>query len=127
MKSFKISSSGNVSRSLGSTLAALNSTQLKVANFSVFLRTAVNAFVLVIFTLHTSTSIVLPAEFAALRMVSLSLERRVSSRDIKATLEKLFWVKREAVVTPMPGPLPMTRRPFDAMIILVRRNLYSSF
>jgi hypothetical protein len=38
---------------------------------------------------------------------------------IKAILEKLFWVKREAVVTPMPGPLPMTRRPFDAMFIFV--------
>ena len=86
-----------------------------------------NAFVLVISTLHKSTSIVLPAEFAALRMVSLSLERRVSSRDIKATLEKLFWVKREAVVTPMPGPLPMTSRPFDAMFERVRGILYCNF
>ena len=52
LKSFKISSSGKVSRWLGSTLAALDSTQVKVANFSASFRTAVNAALLVMSTLH---------------------------------------------------------------------------
>jgi len=49
-------------------------------------------------------------------MVSLSLEMRVLSREMRAILVNFLWANREAVVTPMPGPLPMTRRPSEDMV-----------
>ena len=52
-------------------------------------------------------------------MVSRSLERRVLSRDTRAILVYFLWAKREAAVTPMPGPLPMMRRPFEDMMKFV--------
>jgi len=90
--------------------------QLKVANFSVSFRTTLNAVVFVMSTLHVCTSIVLPADLAAWRMVSLSLESRVLSRDMRAILVNFFWAKSDEVVTPIPGPLPMTRRPSEDIV-----------
>jgi len=72
MKSFTISSSGKVRRSLGSTLAALKCTQLKLANFSVSFKTALKAVVSVISTLHISISTFLFAALTNCRMVSRS-------------------------------------------------------
>jgi len=37
---------------------------------------------------------------------------------MRAILSNFFWAKREAVETPMPGPLPMTRRAFEDILRL---------
>jgi len=118
-KSCKISSSANSSSLLGATRAALNITLEILPNFSTSPRTFSYSLVLVMSTLHVFTSTVFPVAFRESRIVWRSSRIRLLSRAIKATRSNLRAAKRDAVATPIPGPLPMRTRVCELLVDMV--------
>ena len=109
-KSDITSFSSCVSRSLGSTLAALKWIHEISPSSSTFSNVLWKDSVSRISWLNVKTSTSLPTAFADCRTASRSLCRRALSLERRAILLNLRLAKIEAVASPMPGPLPMTTR-----------------
>ena len=114
-KSDITSFSSCVSRSLGSTLAALKWIHEISPSSSTFSNVLWKDSVSRISWLNVKTSTSLPTAFADCRTASRSLCRRALSLERRAILLNLRLAKIEAVASPMPGPLPMTTRTEEAM------------
>jgi len=125
MKSLKISSSGNSNNTLGSTLAALNTTQLNtppslVDHFSTSLNTSLYILESVISTSHVSTSTFLSFSCSLVeeeredRRNDFSRDKLDEDRARRAIFENCdwdrdFWEKRVQIDRPIPGPEPIRR------------------
>jgi hypothetical protein len=126
MKSFTISSSAKSNSSLGSTLAALNSTQETSPKSWISRKTVSNFCVSAMSTLHVLTS-TFRAVGRESRIVCRSSWSRVLERDIRATLLNFLAAKRAAVEEPIPAPLPTTTRVGDMLKLERSGGMYFEF